>query len=117
MTEQAIAAAAAPLEAAALEELHQLASAEIERLETTVPPRLAAAEQGVKNYVEDFRDTLHRFVASIDRHRQGASATPADAVPPTQPAAASTPPPTSTASATQAASSTPGSATAAPTAK
>lgn len=60
---------AAPVVAALLEELHQLASAEIEKAEATIPARLEAAEQQVQDYAADLVGAFHRLVAHIDQAR------------------------------------------------
>ena len=60
---------AAPVVAALLEDLHSAASAEITRLEASMPQRLASAEQDVQDWTGDLLGTLHRLVARIDGAR------------------------------------------------
>lgn len=78
MSEQAVAGIvghiAAPVVAALLEQLHVAASAEIERLEATMPQRIAAAEQDVQDWTGDLMHTLHGLVARIDGARSNVQA-------------------------------------------
>jgi len=73
MSEQAIASAAAqiaaPVVSALLEDLHAAASAEITRLEASMPLRIGAAEKDVQDHVADLHATLHRLVARIEGAR------------------------------------------------
>lgn len=91
--EQAAVQAFTPVAATLLEDLHQAASAEIDRLEKALPARFAAAEQDVQDWGRDALGALHRLIARIDGHRgiaaleQEAAAAPG----PTRPAVPSTP--------------------------
>jgi hypothetical protein len=78
MTEPTIAGVvgqiAAPVVSALLEELHQTASAEITRLEATMPARIEAAEQTVQDWTSDLIGAYHRLVAHIDSARSNVTA-------------------------------------------
>lgn len=95
MTEQAIAGAAAqiaaPVVAALLEDLHTAASAEITRLEATMPPRIQAAETDIQNWTNELVGAFHGLVARIDSARGNVTAA---TKPPAVPTPA-TPPPAS----------------------
>ena len=65
---------AAPVVAALLEDLHSAASAEITRLEASIPGRLTSAEQDVQDWTGDLLGTLHRLVARIDGARGNVAA-------------------------------------------
>lgn len=89
MSEQAIAGVvgqiAAPVVAALLEDLHSAASAEITRLEATMPGRLASAEQDVQNWTNELVGAYHGLVARIDSARGNVTAA---VTPPATPAPA-----------------------------
>jgi hypothetical protein len=73
MSEQAaaqiIGQIAAPVVAALLEDLHTAASAEITRLEATMPQRIQAAETDVQNWTNELVGAFHGLVARIDGAR------------------------------------------------
>lgn len=102
---------AAPVVAALLEDLHAAASAEITRLEATMPQRIASAEQTVQDWTADAARTFHGLIARIE----GARANVGAAVQP-GPTVAATTGSTGTSAATTAPASTTPSTTAPPAA-
>lgn len=65
---------AAPVVAALLEDLHAAASAEIARLEATMPARIDAAETEIQTWTGDLIGAYHRLVAHIDNARTNVTA-------------------------------------------